>query len=116
MVTKRTPIRRATKTQFTPAALAAFKEMLKLKTKCSCEPINWEKHWERGRRCAACDQWCEQHSILHHELKLPPWEFPAVENPDAESPYPEGHINRTLPPDLEAQQRYRALEAACDET
>jgi hypothetical protein len=63
------------------------------------------------RHCAACDRWWDQHEILCDELKLAPWQWPAVENPDAVSPYPEWHANKNLAPDLEAQERYRVLEA-----
>ena len=111
MSTKRTPIGRPPSgRQFSPKALAAFREMRKLEEQCTCPPRDWGgKYWE-FERCEACKEWWRQHSLLHDELRLEPWEWPAVEHPDAVSPYPEGsHAANNWKPDLEAQERYRAL-------
>ena len=102
--------------QFTLAALTAFRKMQHLEWACTCKPINWDAYWEEREPCAACEQWHELHSILYHELKLAPWQWYAVEHPNTRSPYPEGsHADKEWKPDLEAQERYRALEAACGE-
>jgi hypothetical protein len=52
------------------------------------------------------EEWREQHRILIAALGLKPWQYPAVLAPDAEltGENYEG-----------AKQRWRALEAACDE-
>jgi hypothetical protein len=51
--------RRPPKEQFTPAALVAFKRMRELENECTCalsaDPLN---------RCAACDEWWAQHSLV----------------------------------------------------
>ena len=116
MTTKRTPVRPSGRIKITPAAVAAFREMQKLR--CTCPPIDWAgKYWERPEECAACKKWWEQHSILHDELKLEPWDWPAYEHPNARPPYPEGSpAAKSWKPDLEGQARYRMLKAAADET
>jgi hypothetical protein len=102
MPTNRTPIHRPPRTpRFTPAALDAFRQMLRLERECCCEPIDWDKEYWNHKQCAACDQWWEQHSVLRKELQTKPWQWPCVERPGAGS-------------DLEAQARYRELEAALE--
>jgi hypothetical protein len=82
MPTKRTPINRPLRTKVTPEALAAFRTMQRLERRCTCKDDNND--------CPACVQWGEQHSILHSELQLKPWQWPAYEHPDdAELPSPE---------------------------
>lgn len=113
MTTTRTPIAREGRMQITPVAIAAFRKMQRLETKCTCAPVDWNgKHWERTE-CPACKRWWEQHSILWDELGLRPWQWPAYRHPDATVPYPEGsYAARTRKPDLEAQERYGALVTA----
>ena len=36
------------------------------------------------------DEWWEHHGTLYRELKLPPWEWPAFEDPNWVNPYPAG--------------------------
>jgi hypothetical protein len=36
------------------------------------------------------EDWTEAHGRLHSALGLPPWEWPAIEYPDAVCPYPAG--------------------------
>jgi hypothetical protein len=79
--------------QITPAALEAFKRMEAAKTD---------------------DEWWAAHSILHKELGLPPWEWPAFEIPGAECPYPAGshpaqHWADTRARRPQAFELYRAL-------
>jgi hypothetical protein len=38
--------------------------------------------------CPACDDWWTHHNALHDELEAKPWEWPCIEYPDAECPYP----------------------------
>ena len=70
--------------------------MRRLENQCTC-PDDAEKYFET---CPACEEWWQQNSVLVDELKLKPWEFPAVEKPDDEGP------------DLEAQARYRLMKKA----
>lgn len=65
---------------FSKLALTTFKQMLKLEGQCDCD----------DRKCIACREWWEKHHILHRELELPPWCYPAVEQPDTPCPFPEG--------------------------
>jgi hypothetical protein len=108
MTTKRVPISRKSKTQITAKAIAAFCEMQRLESICSCEEVAWPKARDL---CVACTAWWAHHSILVDELGLRPWQWPAVENPDAPDPYPAGSLAaQQWQPDHEA--RYRALERA----
>jgi hypothetical protein len=57
------------------------------------------------------------HSILHRELRLPPWEWPAYEIPGEPCPYPAGthaarHWADTRARRPEAFELYRALVEA----
>jgi hypothetical protein len=114
MTTTRTPIGRPPITQITPKAIAAFREMQKLEPRCTCPPIDWDgKYWQQHDDCAACKQWRGQNSVLCDELHLAPWQWPAYQRPDAVAPFPEGSpAAKSWKPDLEGQERYRALERA----
>jgi hypothetical protein len=72
--TRRVPLARRSAAMITATALAAFKQLRALEAQCTgppdCEPL---------RRCAACDQWWAQQKIIHDELALKPWHYPAVE-------------------------------------
>jgi hypothetical protein len=116
MTTKRKPIARLGRAQIFAAALDAFRRMQQLEQQCTCAPdrLGW-RLWCAGG-CSTCDQWWEHHAILHRELRLRPWQFPAVEHPDAQCPYPAGsYAAGRWRPDEEAQARYRALENALAE-
>jgi hypothetical protein len=98
MPTKRTPLRRDMRRKITPEAVEAFRRM---------------------EAAAEADEWWEAHSVLHKELALPPWRWPAFEYPDAVCPYPTGspaaknwQANRDGSP--EAFELYRALKAAAE--
>ena len=53
---------------------------------------------------------------LATNCSLKVWEWPAIETPGAVTPYPEGsHAALIWRADLEAQERYRALERAAAE-
>lgn len=112
MATKRTAINRAGHNKITPAAIDAFKKMLALEEQCTCPPIDWAgKYWERpGRPCRACKKWKELHSILVHEPRLAPHQWPAYQRLDWETPYPAGSVAAERDkPDLGGQERFRAL-------
>jgi hypothetical protein len=75
MSTKRTPINRPPRlTTFPPEALAAFKEMLRLEGRCRCKPRDWDGEYWKHTECRACEQWWDQHWILHQALHCKPWE------------------------------------------
>jgi hypothetical protein len=114
MTTKRTPINRPPRgDRFTPAALAAFEKMLALEERCTCEPIDWKGAYWEHEECRACARWWRYHDLLCDELRLKPWQIPAVESPDAVCPYPAGsQAAAHCKPKLEAQARYLALAAA----
>lgn len=112
MPTNRTPINRKGKLQITDKAVELFREMEDID--CTCEPVDWDRYWEH-RLCAGCERWWELNSLLHHELDLKCWDWPAYENPNAANPFPEGSpAALRWKPDIEGQARYRALEAAAD--
>ncbi|HWX28439.1 MAG TPA: hypothetical protein VNZ53_13515 [Steroidobacteraceae bacterium] len=116
MPTKRVPLTRIGKNKISSAAIEAFRRMQKLKEQCTCPEITWEQHFTNHEKCKACKEWWVQNSFLCRELRLPPWKFPAYQHPDATTPYPEGSPAAiSWKPDLEAQDRYRALEQAAAE-
>jgi hypothetical protein len=117
MSTKRTPINRPSRFWITPGAIAAFNEMQTLENACTCAPVKWTRTYWKHEPCQACEQWWRQHAILHDALRLTPEQWPAIEDPDAVSPYPEGSQARSdddNKPDHEAQARFRLLRAAAE--
>jgi hypothetical protein len=109
--TKRTPTSRRRSPAISPRAVELFEAMRELE--CECEPIDWGGEYWNRETCAGCERWRELHGLLNRELRLRPWQFPAIEHPDAENPYPPGSpAAASWKPDLEAQARWRALEAA----
>jgi hypothetical protein len=104
--------------RFSDAAIEAFRKMRELEEQCTCEPRDWEGEYWKHRRCVACDAWWEQHAILADELDdIKLWQWPVVETPGAVPIYPEGsRAARIWKPDLEAQERWRALEQALVES
>ena len=80
MTTKRTPINRPLRPKVTQAALEAFRTMQRLERRCTCKGEDDEGE------CAACRQWAERHLVLHGELQLTPWQWPAYEHPDDADP------------------------------
>src|SRR6516225_7698800 len=107
MSTTRRPISRPLRVGITPKALDAFRKMVDVEDKCTCPPIDWEgKYWKRPPNCQACETWWQQNSILCDELRLKPWEWPAVQHFSARSPYSEGcEADKRWRPNLEAQAR-----------
>jgi hypothetical protein len=90
MPTNRTPINRPPPTtRITPEAVATFKQMLEARD--------------------GSQQWWDLHVKLHHELKLAPWQWPAVVRPDEECDYRPGSGGASRFP--QAQRLYRELAA-----
>ena len=95
MPTKRTPIRRSSSPQITPQAVRLFEQL---------------------RRCRDVDRWRQLHSELCDELHTRPWQFPCIEDPSTQNPYPPGTpAHLSWQPDREAQERWKALAAASRE-
>ena len=69
MTTRRTPIRRPRRFPITPEAIAAFRRM---------------------EAAATDDEWAAADSVLHRALGAKPWQWPVIEYPDVECPYPAG--------------------------
>jgi hypothetical protein len=88
MTTNRTPINRPPITRITPKAVNLFRRMQEVKD--------------------GSDEWWELHAKLHDELQLKPWEWPAIEHPNAESDLPDSAAGAQWFP--LAQQLYRELK------
>lgn len=82
MGTKRTPFNRAMRRRISPRALDLFRSL---------------------KRASAGDEWWAIHNDLHDELGCKPWQWPCVENPDAE---------RNYEPAADALALWAELEAA----
>jgi hypothetical protein len=112
MTAKRTPLnRQRRKLQSTPKAIRLFIAMERVE--CTCAPRDWAGEYWKHTLCAGCDEWWRLHSELDKELGCRPWQWPCVEPPDAENPYPEGsYAAARWQPNLEAQERWRLLKEA----
>jgi hypothetical protein len=100
MTSKRRKITRPPRQTFSAKAIALFKQMQVLDSQCTCTS---EHH-----RCRACDAWWEAHSELHDELRLRPWEWPAIETPRV----PNTGQSQNQQWYEKAQELYRGLESA----
>ena len=100
MTTKRTPINRPPRPRVTPEALEAFRTMQRLEQRCTCKNADDDN-------CPACVQWAEHHAILHSELGLAPWQWPAYEHPDDADAFQSDYADPGGP-----AARYRMLEQA----
>jgi hypothetical protein len=117
MSTKRVPISRSPKGRISDAALTAFERLQALELLCSCPPRNGHDEYWKFEPCAACDGWWDEHNILHREIGAKPWEWPCVQSPAVQNPWPEGsYMDSKWEPNVEAQERYRQLEAALAES
>ena len=95
MPTKRTPLRRSPSPMITPQAIQLF---------------------EKLRRCRSDERWSELHARLHDELHCRPWEWPCVEDPHTEYPYPSfTNAHRSWRPNERAQQTWKVLDQASRE-
>jgi hypothetical protein len=77
MVTKRTPLRRRTKTRISDAALRIFREMQDIE--CTCGPVR--KH---PPECHGCKRWDALHEQLVEALRwnLETWQATCIPSPD----------------------------------
>jgi hypothetical protein len=114
MSSKRKPISRPPALQITPLAISLFTEMTAIS--CTCAPRDWGgKYWVH-EQCAGCKRWRERHARLHDELRCRPWEWPCIQSPEAESPYPPGSpAAQSWRPNERAQQMWQALARAARE-
>ena len=115
MSSKRRPLARPPALQITPLAVNLFTEMAAIS--CTCAPRDWDgKYWGQDQ-CAGCKRWWELHAQLHDELRCRPWEWPCIQSPEAESPYPAGTpAAQNWRPNERAQHMWRMLEQAARET
>src|SRR5262245_30492549 len=114
MSTKRKPLNRPPALQITPLAIRLFTEMAAVS--CTCEARDWGgKYWEH-KQCAGCERWWELHAGLYDELRCRPWEWPCIQSPEAECPYPPGSpAAQSWRPNERAQQMWQALAGAARE-
>ena len=102
MPTTRTPISRPPNFTIPPEAVDLFRRMLDLPA-CTCDVL------KSNDECASCERWSRLHKELHDDvLKLPPWCWPAVVNPDERCVWPPGSGGAEWHP--QAQALWRALE------
>jgi len=115
MATKRTPLRREVLTPLTPRAIELWEAMQRLE--CTCLPRDWDGAYWEHQECAGCAEAGRLDSELWRELQLKLWQWPAVEDPNAANPYPEGsHAWKQWGDgNLEAQARWKALQRASRE-
>src|SRR5262249_33621980 len=111
----RKPLAHPVRTQMiTPAAIRLFDQIRHVR--CTCPPIDWEGEYWKGRECPGCKRWWQLHNELHDELGGKPWEWPAIQDPEAQNPYPAKYpAHWSWQPDREAQARWRLLAAASRE-
>src|SRR5262245_39980954 len=101
MTTERTPINRRRRGEVTLAALEAFRKMQRrLERRCTCD--------DDHRECRACEEWWQQQSILHDELRLKPWQWPAYQYTGGTPP----ESAQAFEPDGGPVARYRTLKQA----
>jgi hypothetical protein len=114
MSTKRTPRSRSGVMRVTPRAIKLFDAMQRCN--CTCPERDWGgKYWEH-EQCAGCVKYYALRDKLHDELKLSPWDWPTVQSPTAENPYPPFHAQFPLwKPDHKAVKRWKILYQASRE-
>ena len=105
MTTLRTPIHRPLVSRISPRAMTTFRKMLRLEARCRCKV-------DAAERCKPCQKSFELDAVIGRELKLSPWQFPAIAHPSEPSPYSAasgttGALNWPA-----AQARYHALAEA----
>jgi hypothetical protein len=109
MPTKRIPIGRQPAPKITVKAIRLFEAMRRCR--CTCPEDR-----ELGTRCDGCERWWSLNNDLCDELHTPLWQYPCVQNPLAENPYPLGcAAYKSWKPDREAQATWKALvNASCE--
>ena len=82
--TRRTPTGRLHKPSITPRAIELFKQLKRCR--CSCAP---------GQRfeCPGCKRREALDEQIGLECGTPVWQYPCLERPGAQNPYPPGHAN-----------------------
>src|SRR5262245_50800327 len=112
--TKRVPVARTPIPQITSRSIELFDAMKRCR--CTCLPIDWEgKYWGR-QQCPGCKRRWELQNELCDELHTKPWEYPCVEDPRTENPYPRGMLaHATWQPNHRAQAMWRQLHSASRE-
>ena len=119
MTTKRTPLKRRAQQRITPEAIEVFLRMEAAASACTCAPRDWEGEYWKGEPCSACGDWWQAHGRLWVLVGAKLWQFPCIQDPEDECPYPEGshaaaHWQRTRQERPEAFELYRALKQAAD--
>jgi hypothetical protein len=71
---KRRPIHRSLVMQITPRAVELYRQMCRVR--CVCPPREYGDRYVP--LCANCERWYDLHNELHLELKLKPWQWPAI--------------------------------------
>jgi hypothetical protein len=116
MSTKRIPIHRPIRAQIPPDALDLFREMKNVK--CTFPPIDWKgRYWER-HECPGCERLWSLHSRLAQLMPgIRPWNWPVIQSPRAQCPYPEGsNAAAGWRANEAAQARWSELEVALRST
>jgi hypothetical protein len=109
MTTRRNPIDRVARTpRITEEAIRLFVQMESHRLHCHCAPRDWNRYWEH-RPCAQCEMWGKQ-ARLHEELGCSPGDWPCLEHPDAQNPWPPDSIRgRQWSPSWDRQEVWWSL-------
>jgi hypothetical protein len=104
MPTNRTPIRPGSNRVITILSRSLFRQMKEQPAKCTCvidDPTGCNQRMD----CPACERWWKLHGDLCKDLKLKPWQFPAIVHPldvhklDAlEALAPDEHLDKNVTP------------------
>jgi hypothetical protein len=103
MTTKRVPIKREQRTPISARALELFARMRAAEQRCPTLASG------RNDGCEACRAWFGLNDLLFEELRLKPWQFPAIRHPKAK-PSPFTNLEEWRA----AQARYLILAQALD--
>jgi hypothetical protein len=74
MPTRRRKLQRLPTAQLTPEVAWSFEQCRKLQRQCTCKNPQDE--------CKACKAWWQQQTIIHHALRLPPFAWPCLPDPN----------------------------------
>lgn len=109
--TKRVPVARTPIPQITPRSIELFDAMKCCR--CTCPPIDWEgKYWGR-QQCPGCKRWWQLQNQLCDEVRAPIWQYPCIEDPRTQNPYPRNTAaHKSWQPCLEAQALWKTLAQA----
>jgi hypothetical protein len=114
MSTKRTPIDRPPRIEITARAVALWEQIQVLE--CTCAPRSWGANYWNDELCDGCAERNRLRRAIHAELRLKPWEIPAVMAPDTPNPFPAGSPRaKNWRPDQDAVARWEALAEASRE-